>query len=483
VAIASSPRGLPGHHSGVARRPPAWLVLIVFGGAMVLFVAVLAEVALRVGELRDLASADPRCAGSDTAQLTQKGLYTLDPAAGYVMRPNLCVRLRTTEYDEVLRTNSRGLPGPELPPTKPVGEFRIVVLGDSYTVGGQVPYAQLFPAVLEQELRTRGYTQVRVVDAGVGGYTTYNEAGLLRENLSWLQPDLVVVAAFLGNDVGENVLATDAGYVIDPEHPKGFSFGPAASDLVQESISWFPRNGGQTSQSAAPPAAWDSSQPLPTPVPSTSTLPEPPRRSGFVAPWPIDPSPINTAKNAGHWVWDTARVDSRVLGRLFGQPADPSISTAPGQRPPSKDQRKLNVSSFEWTILRDVPRTYWLDTAWPLFGEYLADIRASAASVGAPAMMVVIPEIAQVEPSQRARTMADYRFREDEVDWTRPQRELLAQATRAGVPVVDLLPAFSARPDRDGLYLPIDEHFSALGHRVTAQLLADAIVANNDLGR
>src|SRR5207249_30342 len=153
------------------------------------------------------------------------------------------------------------------------------------------------------------------------------------------------------------------------------------------------------------------------------------------------------------------------------------ISTAPGQRPPSKDQRKLNVSSFEWTILRDVPRTYWLDAAWPLFGAYLADIRASAASVGAPAVVLVIPEIAQVEPSQRARTMADYRFREDEVDWERPQRELLAQAMGAGVQVIDVLPAFRDRADRDGLYLPIDEHFSALGHRVTAELLADGIVA------
>jgi lysophospholipase L1-like esterase len=452
------------------------VVLIVFGAAMVLLVAVLAEVALRVGDLRSFVAADPRCAGSDASQLTQKGLYALDAAAGYVMRPNLCVRLRTTEYDEVLRTNSRGLAGPELPPSKPAGEFRIVVLGDSYAVGGQVPYVQVFPAVLEQELRARGSGQVQVVDAGVGGYSTYNEAGWLRENLSWLQPDLVVVAAFLGNDVSENVMATEAGYVIDPEHPKGFSFGPAASDLVQQSVGWFPRNGADASRTPGPPPAFDPSQPLPTPVPATATLAQSPRRAGAVLPWPIDPSPINTLKNAGHWFWDTVRSDSRVLGRLFGQPPDPSISTAPGQRPPSKDQRKLNVSSFEWTILRAVPRTYWLDAAWPLFGAYLADIRASAASVGAPAVVLVIPEIAQVEPSQRARTMADYRFREDEVDWERPQRELLAQAIGAGVQVIDVLPAFRDRADRDGLYLPIDEHFSALGHRVTAELLADGIV-------
>jgi len=478
VAIASTPQGLVRPTAGVGRRPAAWLVLMAFGGAMLLFVAVLAEVALRVGDLRTFATADPRCAGSDAAQLTQKGLYTLDRAAGYVMRPNLCVRLRTTEYDEVLRTNGRGLAGPELPPSKPAGEFRIVVLGDSYAVGGQVPYAEVFPAVLEQDLRAHGYGQVRVVDAGVGGYSTYNEAGLLRDNLNWLQPDLVVVAAFVGNDVGENVLATYAGYAMDADHPKGFSFGPAAAELVQQSLGWFPRNGGDASARQSPPPAWAPSQPLPTPAPATMTLEQARPHAGLSLPWTVEPAPVNTLKNAGHWFWDTARSDSRVLGHLFGQPPDRSIGTAPGQRPPSKDQRKLNVTSFEWTILRDVPRTYWVDVAWPLFGAYLADIRASAASVGAPALVLVIPEIAQVEPSQRARTMADYRFSEDEVDWERPQRELLAQAKGAGVQVVDLLPAFRSRADRDGLYLPIDEHFAALGHRVTAELLAEAIVGN-----
>src|SRR6266852_5686112 len=179
--------------------PAAWLVLLIFGSAVALFMAAVGEIGLRLVDLRASAAADPRCAGSDAAQLTQKGLYDLDPGVGFVMRPNVCVRLRTTEYDQVLRTNSRGLVGPELPANKPPGQFRIVVLGDSYTVGGQVSYSETFPAVLEDTLHQRGYAHVRVVNAAVGGYTTYNEAGLLRESLNWLQPDLVVVAAFVGN--------------------------------------------------------------------------------------------------------------------------------------------------------------------------------------------------------------------------------------------------------------------------------------------
>src|SRR5262249_14289182 len=142
--------------------PPSWLVLLAFAAASFLLLVALGETTLRLNDLRFTAQADPRCAGSDAAQASQKGLYIADAGAGYVMRRNACVRLRTAEYDEVLRTNGRGFVGPALPLNKATDELRIVVLGDSYTVGGQVPYEQTFPAVLEQELHARGYPTVRV---------------------------------------------------------------------------------------------------------------------------------------------------------------------------------------------------------------------------------------------------------------------------------------------------------------------------------
>jgi hypothetical protein len=43
--------------------------------------------------------------------------------------------------------------------------------------------------------------------------------------------------------------------------------------------------------------------------------------------------------------------------------------------------------------------------------------------------------------------------------------------------MVDLLPTFRASPERDALYLPNDQHFTALGHRAAAVELARAIVA------
>jgi lysophospholipase L1-like esterase len=352
---------------------------------------------------------------------------------------------------------------------KPAGEFRIVVLGDSYTVGGQVPYDQTFPEVLERDLHDAGYSSVRVINAGVGGYTTFNESGLLQEDLSWLQPDLVVVAAFLGNDVSENVLATAAGYRLAPEHPKGMTWGLTAGRLVDESGSWFARN--HLTSDTPPPPAWDPSQGLPAPVGNAVN-------DGAVAP----PSPVQRGiRQTAHAVWNGVRANSLLLGKLFGVPIDPSISTAPGAAPPLSQQETLNLTSFEWTILRDTPHTYWLDVAWPLFGQYLAQAHQTAASVGAPIMVVAIPDMSQVDDDMRARTMANYRFADAEVDWTRPQRDLAAEAQAAGVPMLDLLPVFSADPNRADLYLRIDTHFTAYGHGVTANALAQYLQAGGYL--
>lgn len=257
-----APDASPGRaHDHARYRPYPWLQLVLLCAAALLFIAMLLEITLRIGELRASNLTELQCAGSLTLLQGQKGLFRLDNESAFAMRPDVCVRLRSTEYDQVLRTNDRGFVGPDVPSVKGPGEFRIVVLGDSYTAGGQVSYEQNYTALLVTRLRAMGYSQVRVINAGIGGCGTFCQAGVLRENIGWMQPDLVVVTVFVGNNIVENVLTVYGGYRDAPEHPKGVTWGPAAGELLDESGNWFPRNGPSPTSPSPPP--WDPTQPLP----------------------------------------------------------------------------------------------------------------------------------------------------------------------------------------------------------------------------
>lgn len=84
-----------------------------------------------------------------------------------------------------------GFRGQDVPRERPTGEFRIVVAGDSFTYGDFVDDGETLPAQLESALKARG-TNVRVINAGLGGSTITDETHMIERALS-LAPDLVIV--------------------------------------------------------------------------------------------------------------------------------------------------------------------------------------------------------------------------------------------------------------------------------------------------
>lgn len=104
--------------------------------------------------------------------------YALQP--GYEHGPN--------------RINSLGYRGEEFPREKPAGEYRIVCMGASTTFGGGlVDWREAYPARLQDELLARGLGHVRVVNAGVSGYTSWETLANYLFRVSDLEPDLVIV--------------------------------------------------------------------------------------------------------------------------------------------------------------------------------------------------------------------------------------------------------------------------------------------------
>lgn len=123
-------------------------------------------------------------------------MFQLSDRLGWIFKPNI-----RQQYDEILlETNRFGFRGPEISIPKPPHITRILFLGDSVTFGLRLEYRQTFPyqvgAILNRETDIRYET----INAGIPGYSTWQEYLLYEQTLAQLQPDIVVLT-FVLNDV------------------------------------------------------------------------------------------------------------------------------------------------------------------------------------------------------------------------------------------------------------------------------------------
>lgn len=95
--------------------------------------------------------------------------------------------------------SQQGTRDDEAPVPKPAGTFRVLVLGDSLAYASSIPRGRTFPDRLEALLRDE-LGAADVVNAGVSGYTAYNELQYYLAKGREFDADLVVVA-FCMNDV------------------------------------------------------------------------------------------------------------------------------------------------------------------------------------------------------------------------------------------------------------------------------------------
>jgi hypothetical protein len=122
--------------------------------------------------------------------------YTTQTKRYKVMKPSASI----VAWGKELRTNDLGFRdnAPTIP-AKKEGEYRIIVLGDSFTVAAGVDHADLYTTQLEKRLRATN-PQVKVINLAVGGYNVLQYALVLQEVGLGLDPDMVVVALFPNND-------------------------------------------------------------------------------------------------------------------------------------------------------------------------------------------------------------------------------------------------------------------------------------------
>ena len=120
-----------------------------------------------------------------------------DDACMYRLRPSEPDRFPEDHDDHI---NDFGFRDRSHPLPKPVGRFRVLGLGDSF-VYGAVSVRDNFLRVAERELNRGAEISTDILLMGVPGWSTENQLGYLESVGLDLDPDLVVINFFVGNDV------------------------------------------------------------------------------------------------------------------------------------------------------------------------------------------------------------------------------------------------------------------------------------------
>ncbi len=132
------------------------------------------------------------------------------------------------------QTNNFGFRGREFALQKEPETYRTAILGDSFTFGEGVYFEDTYSEKLAQILQNESFfknRQIEVLNLGVGGYNTTQEAALLDEFVSQLKPDLVILGLTL-NDAEP--------YLFTPQGPDGLLRRPREKEAPEE-IALFQR--------------------------------------------------------------------------------------------------------------------------------------------------------------------------------------------------------------------------------------------------
>lgn len=344
---------------------------------------------------------------------------TRHPIYGHYHPSNFRGWIKRDEYIQVMQTNAVGQRGRSIPTEKPAGTFRILVLGDSFVEAYQVAERERFLARLEDQLNQNSPIHFEVIDGGCGGWGTAQEYLYWQHEGRAYQPDLVLLAVFIGNDVGDNSLELQLG---------------GRQELALKPY-YVPQRDGS----------------LQLVMPS----PPPPTISERAAEIPREHS-------ATYNFFETGVLQKLELGDLWA-----SWRTLDALEKP-----KYQGNEVYKTRLNDRWESAW-DVTDRLIGMLSHDVTAAGSRFG----VVIVPTRAQVNDQAWRGIAGGDGGRRAGLDRTFPNTQLKGIADRAGAPLLDLVPPLRAA-DKAGsapLYYESDQHWTAAGHAVAAQAITQFV--------
>lgn len=160
--------------------------------------AVAAALAATEAFLRAFDAVDYRRPWKESGPSTRIHRRSSTPGLEYELAPESSCKLPD---GTIATTNGHGMRGPEVSFEKPSGTVRIAAVGDSFTFGKGVADDETYPHYLQLALNglDDGEARYEVLNFGVSGYSTRDEAAVLRSKVLRFHPDVVVLGYVLND--------------------------------------------------------------------------------------------------------------------------------------------------------------------------------------------------------------------------------------------------------------------------------------------
>lgn len=312
------------------------------------------------------------------------------------------------EFAYIFENNALGMRDRERKAKKRANDYRIFFLGDSFIQGDGVALEDTITIQLENNLnQSPQQKQIEVLNGGVFGYSPMLEYLYLQEVMSLIEPDLVLLGFYLGNDVGDDYFYSQQAKLNDQ-----------TETLYFEDQHW-------------PWSATIEAITLDRPRPNEISL----LGADHTRLLNLVQTSLKNYQDQRQYIAFHQR------GRNFIKA--------------HQDDIRYNLGLINYPVTTAAQRRAY----WKISKTYLAKIKTLCQAKEIPVVLVVIPPYETLaEPNS----------------FDEPYLILEEIGQTLDMPVIQLRPAFLAH-DVPDLYYAVDQHWTAVGHRLAAEVVERAL--------
>jgi len=345
--------------------------------------------------------------------------FVYDPVRMYRMRPGISKDglAVTDKFGNIVVYDTNGASPAPAPPLskKQKNTFRIIVVGDSFSAGTQAAPDKNYVSIMYSYIKKHTARDIEIINMSAPGYDLEQYYYTLAESADGLQPDLVVVGFFGGNDFRLYRVDTNPTRLLLKRYSGIFRLLCKAKVFAPDT--------------------------------------DPAQERSFKA--------LNLDVQEYYRDWMLRKPDFvNKFKRYYG--ADPEKVT------PENAATNFRMTFYMMDESRDVS----LITANN--ARVIDDMRALL-PLQTPLIVAYLPPKQQVSEESWNIILKFTRTNAMKLDRFRPQALLAADLKKLGIDFIDLTPVFLQQHDKEKLYLKTGAHWTTRGHNLAGIALAEYI--------